>query len=102
MGNDGIKLNLDYKNIFSSEVFQYTKRKDNLDIDINIDHPFYIYLLHPLVKTRINTKFTFANYLELLILAMARAETHTSDENIKSHLDWYRNMWGDLFTAYIL
>ncbi|MBT6472285.1 MAG: hypothetical protein HOK52_13640 [Candidatus Marinimicrobia bacterium] len=102
IGIDGIKFNLGYKNIFSPEVFQYIKSDDSLDININIDHPFYKFLLHPLVNIKINSRFSFANYLELLIISLARAETHTFDETEKSYLDRYRNKWGDLFTAYVL
>ena len=31
---------------------------------------------------------------------MARAETHSNDENFKNELNDYRNLWGDIFAAY--
>jgi len=97
-----IEYNIRYESLFTSEVFQYNYLKNKFDLTMNKDHPFYEFLIFPLMGKYFRNNLSYSNILEILIFSMARAETHSNDEDFKNKLNDFRNLWGDIFAAYIL
>ena len=48
--NPNIEYNIKYESLFTSEVFQYNFIRNKFDLTMNKDHPFYEYLIFPLMS----------------------------------------------------
>jgi hypothetical protein len=100
-GAKGLSFKLLPQVIENMNLFVPEKNEFEIKIYLNTDHPFYHKLYYPL---KMNDKAiipTLTVSLELILLALARAEFQYSGKNYRKSVKIFRETWSEILAAFI-
>jgi len=91
----GLRYEVAYESLSRPEFFVHQLRGDTLRITINTDHAFHGAL------TRTLTDPPAQDFVELVLLAAARAERHLRSSGERAALSRHRQYWSNTLMAYL-
>lgn len=98
----GLSYKLEHKTILDPSFFVPIFLQDVLTVILNEQHPFFEKVYIPIVNsTDFNSKI-FRNNIELLLFAIARAESCVTTNSAKEQVISLRRMWSNTLATFLL